>query len=197
MLPPGLGFNAVGEKALAFSRKAETARQFWSWEEMIAPNARGFFPSTPATNLLYGLDVAIDMLSEEGLEHVFARHQRYGEATRRAVAAWGLETICLDPRLHSPVLTGVMLPNRCDADRFRAIALDRFDISLGAGLGRLAGKAFRIGHLGDTNELTLLGALAGVEMSLRLAGVACEASGVLAAMTYLRETSSPERHSST
>jgi alanine-glyoxylate transaminase/serine-glyoxylate transaminase/serine-pyruvate transaminase len=192
MLPPGLGFNAVSEKALAFARKAETAKQFWAWEEMIAPNARGFFPSTPATNLLYGLDVAIDMLNEEGLEHVFARHQRYGEATRRAVAAWGLETICLDPRLHSPVLTGVMLPEGCDADRFRTIALDRFDISLGAGLGRLAGKAFRIGHLGDTNELTLLGALAGVEMSLGLAGVICEASGVLAAMTYVRETSSPE-----
>jgi alanine-glyoxylate transaminase/serine-glyoxylate transaminase/serine-pyruvate transaminase len=192
MLPPGLGFNAVSEKALAFARKAETAKQFWAWEEMIAPNAHGFFPSTPATNLLYGLDVAIDMLNEEGLEHVFARHQRYGEATRRAVAAWGLETICLDPRLHSPVLTGVMLPKGCDADRFRTIALDRFDISLGSGLGRLAGKAFRIGHLGDTNELTLLGALAGVEMSLRLAGVICEASGVLAAMTYVRETSSPE-----
>lgn len=192
MLPPGLGFNAVSEKALAFARKAETAKQFWAWEEMIAPNAHGFFPSTPATNLLYGLDVAIDMLNEEGLEHVFARHQRYGEATRRAVAAWGLETICLDPRLHSPVLTGVMLPKGCDADRFRTIALDRFDISLGTGLGRLAGKAFRIGHLGDTNELTLLGALAGVEMSLSLAGVDCEASGVLAAMSYLRETSSPE-----
>jgi alanine-glyoxylate transaminase/serine-glyoxylate transaminase/serine-pyruvate transaminase len=192
MLPPGLGFNAVSEKALAFARKAETAKQFWAWEEMIAPNAHGFFPSTPATNLLYGLDVAIDMLNEEGLEHVFARHQRYGEATRRAVAAWGLETICLDPRLHSPVLTGVMLPKGCDADRFRTIALDRFDISLGTGLGRLAGKAFRIGHLGDTNELTLLGALAGVEMSLRLAGVICEASGVLAAMTYVRENSSPE-----
>ena len=189
MLPPGLGFNAVGEKALAFARKAETARQFWSWEEMIPHNARGFFPSTPATNLLYGLDVAIDMLNEEGLEHVFARHRRYGEATRRAVTAWGLETICLDPRLHSPVLTGVMLPEGRDADRFRTIALDRFDISLGTGLGRLAGKAFRIGHLGDTNDLTLLGALAGVEMSLRLAGVDCEASGVLAAMTYLRETS--------
>ena len=192
MLPPGLGFNAVGEKALAFARRAETAKQFWSWDEMIAPNARGLFPSTPATNLLYGLDVAIDMLNEEGLEHVFARHQRHGEATRRAVAAWGLETICLDPRLHSPVLTGVMLPEGRDADRFRTIALDRFDISLGAGLGRLAGKAFRIGHLGDINDLTLIGALAGVEMSLRLAGVDCEASGVLAAMAYLRETSSPE-----
>jgi alanine-glyoxylate transaminase/serine-glyoxylate transaminase/serine-pyruvate transaminase len=189
MLPPGLGFNAVGEKALAFARKAETARQFWSWEEMIPHNARGFFPSTPATNLLYGLDVAIDMLNEEGLEHVFARHRRYGEATRRAVTAWGLETICLDPRLHSPALTGVMLPEGRDADCFRSIALDHFDISLGTGLGRLAGKAFRIGHLGDTNDLTLLGALAGVEMSLRLAGVDCEASGVLAAMTYLRETS--------
>jgi alanine-glyoxylate transaminase / serine-glyoxylate transaminase / serine-pyruvate transaminase len=193
MLPPGLGFNAVSEKALAFARKAETARQFWSWEDMISPNTQGFFPSTPATNLLYGLDAAIDMLNEEGLEHVFARHQRYGEATRRAVAAWGLETICLDARLHSPVLTGVMLPKGCNADRFRAIALDRFDISLGTGLGRLAGKAFRIGHLGDINELTLLGALAGVEMSLSLAGVDCEASGVLAAMTYLRETLSPER----
>jgi alanine-glyoxylate transaminase / serine-glyoxylate transaminase / serine-pyruvate transaminase len=189
MLPPGLGFNAVSDKALAFARKAETARQFWSWEDMIAPNARGFFPSTPATNLLYGLDAAIDMLNEEGLEQVFARHQRFGEATRRAVAAWGLETICLDPRLHSPVLTGMMLPKGCDADGFRTIALDRFDISLGTGLGRLAGKAFRIGHLGDINELTLLGALAGVEMSLSLAGVACKQSGVLAAMTYLRETS--------
>jgi len=132
------------------------------------------------------------MLNEEGLERVFARHQRHGEATRRAVAAWGLETICLDPRLHSPVLTGVMLPEGRDADRFRTVALDRFDISLGAGLGRLAGKAFRIGHLGGTNDLTLIGALAGVEISLRLAGVDCEASGVLAAMTYLRETSSQE-----
>jgi alanine-glyoxylate transaminase / serine-glyoxylate transaminase / serine-pyruvate transaminase len=192
MLPPGLGFNAVSEKALAFARKAETAKQFWSWEEMIPHNARGFFPSTPATNLLYGLDVAIDMLNEEGLEHVFARHQRHGEATRRAVAAWGLKTICLDPRLHSPVLTGVMAPEGRDADRLRTIALDRFDMSLGTGLGRLAGKAFRIGHLGDINDLTLIGALAGVEMSLGLAGVDCEASGVLAAMTYLRETSSPE-----
>jgi len=190
MLPPGLGFNAVSEKALAFARKAETAKQFWSWEEMIPHNARGFFPSTPATNLLYGLDVAIDMLNEEGLEHVFARHQRHSEATRRAVAAWGLETICLDPRLHSPVLTGVMLPEGRDADRLRELALDRFDISLGTGLGRLAGKAFRIGHLGDINDLTLIGALAGVEMSLSLAGVDCEASGVLAAMTYLQETSS-------
>jgi alanine-glyoxylate transaminase/serine-glyoxylate transaminase/serine-pyruvate transaminase len=192
MLPPGLGFNAVGEKALAFARKAETAKQFWSWEEMIPHNARGFFPSTPATNLLYGLDVAIDMLNEEGLERVFVRHQRHGEATRRAVAAWGLETICLDPRLYSPVLTGVMLPEGRDADRFRSVALDRFDISLGAGLGRLAGKAFRIGHLGDINDLTLIGALAGVEMSLGLAGIDCEASGVLAALTYLRETSSPD-----
>ena len=157
---------------------------------MIPHNARGFFPSTPATNLLYGLDVAIDMLNEEGLEQVFARHRRHGEATRRAVAAWGLETVCLDPRLYSPVLTGVMLPEGGDADRFRELALDHFDISLGTGLGRLAGKAFRIGHLGDINDLTLLGALAGVEMSLGLAGVECKASGVLAAMTYLRETSS-------
>jgi len=188
MLPPGLGFNAVSEKALDFARKADTAKQFWSWQEMIPHNARGFFPSTPATNLLYGLDVAIDMLNEEGLDHVFARHQRHGEATRRAVAAWGLETICLDPRLSSPVLTGVMLPEGNDADRFREIALERFDISLGTGLGKLAGRAFRIGHLGDINDLTLLGALAGVEMSLGIAGVVCEASGVAAAMDYLRET---------
>jgi alanine-glyoxylate transaminase/serine-glyoxylate transaminase/serine-pyruvate transaminase len=192
MLPPGLGFNAVSEKALACARKAETAKQFWSWEEMMSPNARGFFPSTPATNLLYGLDVAIDMLSEEGLDHVFARHQRHAEATRRAVESWGLETICLDPRHHSAVLTGVMLPVDCDADHFRGIALDHFDISLGSGLGKLAGRAFRIGHLGDINDLTLLGALAGVEMSLGIAGVALEASGLLAATGYLRETAKVE-----
>jgi alanine-glyoxylate transaminase / serine-glyoxylate transaminase / serine-pyruvate transaminase len=189
MLPLGLGFNAVSGKALAFARQAKTPKLFWSWEEMIPHNAHGFFPFTPATNLLYGLDASIDLLNEEGLDHVFARHHRLGEATRRAVAAWGLQTVCLDPRLHSPVLTGVMLPEGHDPDRFRQVALDRFDISLGTGLGRLAGKAFRIGHLGDINDLTLLGALAGVEMSLGLAGVPHKPGGVAAAMKYLSGTS--------
>ena len=192
MLPPGLGFNAVSEKALSFARKADTIKSFWSWEEMISHNARGFFPSTPATNLLYGLDVAIDLLNEEGLDNVFARHLRHAGATRKAVAAWNLETVCRDARLHSPVLTGVMLPEGHDADRFRQIALERFDISLGTGLGRLTGKAFRIGHLGDINDLTLIGALAGVEMALGIAGVPHQTGGVAAAMQYLQATSAAE-----
>ena len=185
MLPPGISFNAVSQKALEASRKAGTRKLFWSWEEMIPHNANGFFPYTPATNLLYGLDVAIDMLNEEGFDNVFARHQRLGEATRRAVAAWGLETVCRDDRLHSPVLTGVMLPDGHNADDFRRIVLEAFDMSLGVGLGRLAGKAFRIGHLGDINELTLLGALAGVEMGLGLSGVPHKTGGVTAAMEFL------------
>jgi alanine-glyoxylate transaminase / serine-glyoxylate transaminase / serine-pyruvate transaminase len=188
MLPPGISFNAVSEKALAAARASRTPRLFWSWEEMLPHNANGFFPYTPATNLLYGLDAAIDMLNEEGLDHVFARHERHAAATRRAVEAWGLETVCRDPRLHSPVLTGVMLPDGHDADRFRNIVLDKFDMSLGTGLGRLAGKAFRIGHLGDINDLTLAGALAGVEMGFELAGVPHRKGGVQAAMNYLRET---------
>jgi alanine-glyoxylate transaminase/serine-glyoxylate transaminase/serine-pyruvate transaminase len=192
MLPPGLGFNAVSEKALSFARAADTIKSFWSWEEMVANNARGYFPSTPATNLLYGLDVAIDLMNEEGLDHVFARHHRHAAATRKAVAAWGLETVCRDARLHSPVLTGVMTPEGHDADRFREIALERFDISLGMGLGKLAGKAFRIGHLGDINDLTLLGALAGVEMTLGVAGVPHRPGGVAAAMQYLQATSARE-----
>ena len=185
MLPPGISFNAVSQKALEASRKAGPRKLFWSWEEMIPHNANGFFPYTPATNLLYGLDVAIDMLNEEGFDNVFARHQRLGEATRRAVAAWGLETVCRDDRLHSPVLTGVMLPDGHNADDFRRIVLEAFDMSLGVGLGRLAGKAFRIGHLGDINELTLLGALAGVEMGLGLSGVPHKTGGVTAAMEFL------------
>ena len=192
MLPPGLGFNAVSEKALAFARKAETAKQFWSWEEMIPPTPTASSPRRPRRTCSTA-SMSPSTCSTRKALSTFSRDTNVmARRRRRAVAAWGLETICLDPRLHSPVLTGVMLPKGCDADRFRTIALDRFDISLGTGLGRLAGKAFRIGHLGDTNELTLLGALAGVEMSLRLAGVICEASGVLAAMTYVRETSSPE-----
>jgi alanine-glyoxylate transaminase/serine-glyoxylate transaminase/serine-pyruvate transaminase len=188
MLPPGISFNAVSEKALAASRAAKLPRQFWSWDEMISLNANGFFPYTPATNLLYGLDAAIDLLNEEGLDHVFARHERHAAATRCAVEAWGLETVCRNPRLHSPVLTGVMMPEGHDADRFRQIVLEHFDMSLGSGLGRLAGKAFRIGHLGDINDLTLLGALAGVEMGLSLAGVPHRTGGVKAAMDRLRES---------
>lgn len=188
MLPPGMGFNAVSDKALAASKAAARPKLFWSWEEMIPHNANGYFPYTPATNLLYGLDVALDMLNEEGLDNVFARHQRHAAATRRAVAAWGLETVCRDETLHSPVLTGVLLPEGHNADRFRQIALDTFDISLGIGLGKLAGKAFRIGHLGDINDLTLIGALAGVEMALALARVPHRSGGVSSAMDYLRET---------
>ena len=164
-------------------------RLFWAWDEMIPHNANGFFPYTPATNLLYGLDAAIDLLNEEGIDHVFARHERHAAATRRAVEAWGLETVCRDPRLHSPVLTGVMMPEGHDADRLRNIVLDRpSTCRLAPASARLAGKAFRIGHLGDINDLTLLGALSGVEMGLALAGVPHEAGGVQAAMSHLRET---------
>lgn len=188
MLPPGVSFNAVSEKALAVSKSASLPKSFWSWDEMIAPNKNGFFPYTPATNLLYALAEAIDMLHEEGLERVFARHARHGEAVRRAVRAWGLATQCTDARCHSPVLTGVVLPDGHNADTYRRIVLDRFDMSLGAGLGRIAGKMFRIGHLGDTNDLTVLGTLAGCEMGLGLAGVPHKSGGVTAAMAYLAET---------
>ena len=191
MLPPGLGLNAVSEKALAFARRAGTAKSFWSWEEMIPHNDRGFFPSTPATNLLYALDVGLDMMEEEGLEAIFARHHRHAEATRRAVEGWGLDVVCRNPALHSPVLTGVLMPEGYDADRLRQIALEQFDMSLGMGLGKLSGKAFRIGHLGDINDLTLLGALAGVEMALGLSGAPHQPGGVGAAMAYLRDTARP------
>lgn len=185
MLPPGLGFNAVSPKALAVAKAGGMARSYWDWHEMIAINKSGFFPYTPATNMLYGLREAIAMLEEEGLDNVFARHIRHGEATRAAVRAWGLEVLCADPALYSPVLTGVIMPDGHDADRFRAIVLDKFDMSLGMGLGRLKGRAFRIGHLGDFNDLTLMGTLAGVEMGLREAGVPHRAGGVAAAMDVL------------
>ena len=185
MLPPGLSFNAISDKALAASKAAQGRKLFWSWEEMIANNKNGFFPYTPATNLLYGLAEAIDMLHEEGLDNVFARHERHGEATRRAVGAWGLENLCRDARYHSPVLTAVMMPQGHDADRFRKITLEAFDLSLGTGLTKVAGKVFRIGHLGDTNDLTIIGALAGVEMGLGLAGVPHAPGGAAAAMAYL------------
>jgi len=188
MLPPGISFNAVSDKAQEVAKSATLPKLFWSWEEMIANNKNGFFPYTPATNLLYGLAEAIDMLHEEGLDRVFARHERHGEATRRAVAAWGLENLCTNPKHFSPVLTAVVLPDGHDADAFRKIVLDNFDMSLGTGLSKVAGKVFRIGHLGDINDLTLLGTLAGVEMSLGLAGVPYQPGGTQVAMSYLADT---------
>jgi alanine-glyoxylate transaminase / serine-glyoxylate transaminase / serine-pyruvate transaminase len=186
MLPPGLSFNCVSKKALAASKSARLPRSYWAWDEMIANGKGGYFPYTPATNLLYGLREALTMLlDEEGLDAVFARHQRHGEATRRAVRAWGLEVLAADPREYSGSLTAVVMPAGQDADRVRKAILDAFDMSLGTGLGKLAGKVFRIGHLGDFNDLTLMGTLAGVEMGLGLAGVPVKQGGVEAAMNYL------------
>jgi alanine-glyoxylate transaminase/serine-glyoxylate transaminase/serine-pyruvate transaminase len=187
MLPPGLSFNALGEKALAASETAKLPRSYWSWEEQIAANKGGSFPYTPATNLLYGLDEAITMLHEEGMANVFARHDRLAEATRRAVRAWGLEVWCTEPRDYSSTLTAVLMPQGHDADKLRSAALDSFDVSLGTGLSKISGRVFRIGHLGDTNDLTIIGALAGVEMALGLAGVPHKSGGVQAAMDYLKE----------
>ncbi|MFO0237130.1 MAG: pyridoxal-phosphate-dependent aminotransferase family protein [Betaproteobacteria bacterium] len=185
MLPPGLSFNAVSAKALEASRDARLPRSYWSWDEMLGPNRSGFFPYTPATNLLHGLREALALLMAEGLDQVFARHARHAEATRRAVRAWGLEILCADPARHSGSLTAVLMPPGHDADRVRAVALERFDLSLGTGLGKLAGRVFRIGHVGDLNDLTLLGALAGVEMALTLAGVPIRREGVQTAMDFL------------
>ena len=185
MLPPGLSFNAVGDKALAASKTAKLPRAYWSWDDMLASNKSGYFPYTPATNLLYGLQEALRMLQEEGLENVFARHGRHGEATRRAVRAWGLEILCLNPEEYSNALTAVLLPPGQDADKVRQIILERFDMSLGTGLGKMQGKVFRIGHLGDFNDLTLAGTLCGVEMGLQLAGVPMRKEGVAAALDYL------------
>jgi len=188
MLPPGLSFNAISAKALSASKNAKLPRSFWDWGEMIASNKDGYFPYTPATNLLYGLREALKMLlEEEGLENVFARHQRHAEATRRAVRAWGLEVLATNPAEYSGSLTAVLLPAGHDADRLRKLILENFDMSLGTGLGKLAGRVFRIGHLGDFNDLTLLGTLAGVEMGLALAGVPAKKEGVKAAMEYLAD----------
>ena len=187
MLPPGLSFNCISPKALAASKSASLPRSYWAWDEMLASGKSGFFPYTPATNLLYGLREAIAMLEEEGLENVFARHRRHAEATRRAVRAWGLEVLALDPAEYSASLTAVLLPAGQDADRVRKVILEHFDMSLGTGLGKLAGKVFRIGHLGDFNDLALMATLAGVEMGLELAGVGVKKEGVLAAMAYLAE----------
>jgi alanine-glyoxylate transaminase/serine-glyoxylate transaminase/serine-pyruvate transaminase len=183
MLPPGLGFNAVSAKALA--HRGDLPRSYWDWEPIIEANRHGFFPYTPPTNLLYGLREALAMLEEEGLAEVFARHGRHAEATRRAVRAWGLEVLCADEREHSSSLTAVLLPPGHDADEVRRLILDRFDLSLGTGLGRLAGRIFRIGHLGHFNDVSLVGTLGGVEMGLRLAGVPIKAGGVDAALGYL------------
>ncbi len=182
MLPPGLSFTAVSEKALAAAKTNKLPRSYWDWQEMISFNAKGFFPYTPATNLLYGLKEALAMLNEEGLEHVFARHQRLAAACRAAVRGWGLEILCLDPAVYSPILTGVVMPAGHDADALRKVALENFNISFGAGLGKVAGKVFRIGHLGDCNELTLMAALCATEMSFKLAKVPHKAGGVAAAM---------------
>src|SRR6202789_3443026 len=188
MLPPGLGFNAISEKARAAAKTNKMPRSYWDWEEMVKPNASGFFPYTPATTLLYGLREAIAMLLEEGLEAVFARHQRLAAATRAAVTHWGLEVLCLEPSEYSPVLTAVLMPPGQDADQFRKVVLDNYNMSLGSGLGKVAGKVFRIGHLGECNELTLLGALSGVEMGLSAAGVPHRAGGVDAAMKALEDS---------
>ena len=187
MLPPGLSFNALSAKALAAAKSARLARSYWDWQDMLANNRDGYFPYTPATNLLYGLREALRMLEEEGIQNVFARHQRHAEATRRAVRAWGLELLARNPLEYSASLTAVLLPAGHDADRVRELILERFDLSLGTGLTKLKGKVFRIGHLGDFNDLMLMGTLAGVEMGLALAGVPIRKEGVQAAMACLAE----------
>jgi alanine-glyoxylate transaminase/serine-glyoxylate transaminase/serine-pyruvate transaminase len=186
MLPPGLGINAVSDKALAAAKTAKLTRSYWDWQAMSETGQTGFFPYTPATNLLYGLREALTMLlDEEGLPAVFRRHARHGEATRRAVAAWGLEVLCADPREYSNSLTAVLVPGGFDADRVRDIILDGFDMSLGTGLGKVKGKVFRIGHLGHFNDLMLCGTLCGVEMGLHRAGIPHRAGGVAAALEFL------------
>ncbi len=185
MLPPGLSFNALSERAIQESKTGGMRRSYWDWQDQIAANASGAFPFTPATNLMYGLKEAIDMLHEEGLDNVFARHDRYAEATRQAVQAWGLEVLCQEPRNYSSSLTAVLLPEGHNADEFRATVLENFNMSLGNGLSKLAGKVFRIGHLGDFNDLMLLGTLSGVEMGLGLSGIPHQTGGMAKAMSYL------------
>ncbi|MGI9102964.1 MAG: pyridoxal-phosphate-dependent aminotransferase family protein [Terriglobales bacterium] len=188
MLPPGLSFNSVSQKALAAGKTARSNRSYWDWEQMLKDNATGYFPYTPATNLLYGLKEAIAMLLEEGLDNVFARHERHGTATRAAVEAWGLENLALDPREFSSAVTAILMPAGHDADAFRKVVLDKYDMSLGTGLGKVKGKVFRVGHLGDFNDLMLMGTLAGVEMGLRTAGVPHKTGGVIAAMDVLSKS---------
>jgi len=187
MLPPGVSFNAVSQKAIEASRHAKLPRAFWDWKEIIEMNKQGYWPYTPNTNLLYGLAEALDMILGEGLDNVFARHNRLAAACRSAVTAWGLEIQCADPEVYSPVLTGVMTPEGVDADAVRKLIYEHFDMSLGTGLGKAKGRMFRIGHLGDCNDLTLMAALTGCEMGLKLAGIPLQESGVAAAMDYLTE----------
>ena len=188
MLPPGLSFNAVSDKALAANAKAQLPNSYWQWSDMIEANKRGYFPYTPATNLLFGLAEAIDMLNEEGLDTVFARHHRHAAATRIAVEAWGLEVQCLVDSEHSPVLTAVRVPDGTDADFLRSVILEHCSTSLGNGLSKIQGKVFRIGHLGDINDVTLLGTLSGIEMGLHLAGVPHKTGGAQAALDHLKST---------
>jgi len=185
MLPPGMSFNAVSDKALAAAKNATLPKAFWAWDDMLNMNKIGFFPYTPATQMLHGLKESIAMLHEEGLENVFARHHRLAEATRRAVRAWGLEIMCRDPKYYSPTVTAVMVPDGHDADAFRNLALDNFNISYGTSFGRYSGKYFRIGHLGDINDGYLMGALATTEMALALAGIPYKKGGLQAALDYL------------
>lgn len=198
MLPAGLSFNAISDKALEAAKTARLPKPYWGWADMLAGNKSGFFPYTPATNLFYALDEALDMMDEIGLDNIFARHERHAEATRRAARAWGLDLVCADPREYSSSLTALLMPEGYSADALRAQILEDFDLSLGTGLGRLADRVFRIGHLGDMNDLTLIGALGGVEMGLKRAGITHSAGGVQAAMDYLaaadaREVAMPQQ----
>ena len=186
MLPPGLGFNAISPKALEASKIARSPKAFLAWDDILAANKTGYWPTTPSTNLLYGLHEAIEMLMTEGLDQIFARHQRLGEACRAAVSAWGLETQCLDPSAYSPVVTAVVTPQGVDADALRKLILERYNLSLGTGLGKVKGKVFRIGHLGDCNALTLLAAISGCEMGMKAFGIKLKGSGVLAAQEMLQ-----------
>jgi alanine-glyoxylate transaminase/serine-glyoxylate transaminase/serine-pyruvate transaminase len=191
MLPPGISFNALSPRAIEVSQKGGMARSYWAWGEMIEMNKNGYWPSTPNTNLLYGLSEACDMLLAEGLDKVFARHQRWAAGVRAAVKAWGLPIQCADPAVYSPILTGVMTPEGVDADAVRKVIHERFDCSLGTGLGKVKGRMFRIGHLGDSNDLTLIATVAGCEMGLKLSGVALQGSGVQAIMDFFSEKNSP------
>ncbi len=188
MLPPGLSFNALSPRAIEASNTAKLPRAFWGWDEIVEMNKGGYWPYTSSTNLLYGLSEALDMFEEEGMEHIFARHQRWAAGVRTAVQAWGLPIQCADPAVYSPILTGVITPEGVDADEIRKLIQKRFDLSLGTGLGKLKGRMFRIGHLGDSNDLTLMATLAGVEMGLKLADVKLAGSGVQAAMDYFSQT---------
>jgi alanine-glyoxylate transaminase / serine-glyoxylate transaminase / serine-pyruvate transaminase len=185
MLPPGISFNAISDKALAAAKSAKLPRAYWDWEPMLRDNKAGFFPYTPSTNILYGLREALSMMRDEGLETIWARHERFGRATRAAVKAWGLDILAQNPAEYSGVLTAVVMPDGRDADAFRQLVLERFDMSLGTGLGKLKGKIFRIGHLGDFNDLMLAGTLSGIEMGFALAGVPYKSGGVLAALELL------------